>query len=557
MIRNLHIENYALIDLLDIDLQPGFSVITGETGAGKSIILGAIGLLMGQRVSGTSQYDGRKTVIEASFDVGNYNLGGFFNENDLDFDGSECVIRREITPAGKSRAFINGTPASLTQLKELGDKLLDVHSQHQNLLLNKENFQIKILDILAGNEQRLKEYEVCFHEYKDACKALAEATDLAVKAKVEEDYIRFQVEQLLDANLDNVSQEELEQEAEMLGHAEEIKGHLYDALQLLSSDRGRDTLQCVRECSQIMQRVSSVFPAAGELAGRLDSCHIELKDIASEIEGKADDVECNPKRLEIVNDRLNTIYSLQQKHHVSTVEELLALQHEMEEKLYAIDNSDERIEALRHEMEKGRERVNESSTTLSQCRQKAAKEMEKQMVERLLSLGMPNVRFRVEFERKDEPDALGCDKVTFMFSANKNMPLQNMSQVASGGEIARVMLSLKAMIAGAVKMPTIIFDEIDTGVSGSMAEKMARIMREMGDSNRQVITITHLPQIAASGQFHYKVYKEDSKEKTTTHIVALNDLQRIEEVAHMLSGEVISQAALDNARELLTSLRSE
>lgn len=551
MIRNLHIENYALIDQLDIDLQPGFSVITGETGAGKSIILGAIGLLMGQRVSGVSQRDDRKTVIEASFDVGRYNLGEFFDENDLDFDGTECVIRREITSAGKSRAFINDTPASLVQLKELGDKLLDVHSQHQNLLLNKENFQINILDILAGNEQRLKDYEVCFHEYKDTCKALAEATDLAEKAKADEDYIRFQVEQLLDANLGKVNQEELEQEAEILSHAEEIKGHLYDALQLLSSDRSRDTLQCVRECSQIMQRVGNVFPAAEELAGRLDSCYIELKDIADEIEGKADDVECNPKRLEIVNDRLNTIYSLQQKHHVSSIEELLEFQHEMEEKLYAIDNGDEKIEALRHEMEVRRNKVNEDAMTLSQCRQKAAREMEKQMVERLLSLGMPNVNFRVEFDRKEEPDASGCDKVTFMFSANKNMPLQNMSQVASGGEIARVMLSLKAMIAGAVKMPTIIFDEIDTGVSGSMAEKMARIMREMGDNERQVITITHLPQIAASGQFHYKVYKEDSKEKTTTHIVELDKSQRIEEIAHMLSGEVISQAALDNARELM------
>lgn len=561
MIKSLHIDNYALIDELDIDFYPGFSVITGETGAGKSIILGAIGLLVGQRSTSNSLREGEKTVIEATFDVENYNLQSFFDDNDLDFDGKECVVRREITQTGKSRAFINDTPASLSQLKELGDKLLDVHSQHQNLLLNKENFQLSILDILAGNEKKLAEYKDAYKNYKDACRELADAIEQTEKNKQDEDYLRFQLDQLQELNLREGEQTELEDELEMLSHAEEIREQLNEALRLICSDDDNDVLQNVRESGRAIQRLTDIFPSVGELGERLESCYIELKDISDELDSKMESVESNPKRLDKVNERLSSIYSLEQKHRVDSVEALIALQKEMEKTLKDVDQSEEHIEELKSKCQELRTKTIALADVLSIERGKAAKKVEQEMVERLLSLGMPNVRFQVSITDKkpttDEEtsfDSSGKDKVEFLFSANKNMPLQNLSQVASGGEIARVMLSLKAMIAGAVKMPTIIFDEIDTGVSGSMADKMARIMREMGDNDRQVISITHLPQIAALGKHHYKVYKSDETNKTTTHIVELEKEQRISELANMLSGETTSQAALDNARELLNQM---
>ena len=554
MIRHLHIENYALIEHLDIDFNEGFSVITGETGAGKSIIIGAIGLILGQRADSRSLKTGTsRCVVEITFDVSNYQLGTFFKENDFDFDGKECLIRRELTSAGKSRAFINDTPASLTQLKELGEQLIDIHSQHKNLLLGKEDFQLSILDIVAEHQALLSTYQQEYTAYRQLNKQWEEAQEEARNNKEDEDYLRFQVDQLADAQLKEGEQAELEEESETLEHAEEIKSSLYAAADhLQSSTDGTDVLGLLKQGISELHSISSVYSSADELAERIDSCYIELKDVANELESQAEDVEYNPNRLEQVNDRLNTIYTLQKKHGVETVEELLTLQATLEEKLMRITNSDDFIEELRQKMEVQKEKALTLAKQLSKGRKEVAKKVEKEMEERLLPLGMPNVQFKCSVVAN--PSALtstGFDQVQFLFNANKSGELKPVSQIASGGEIARVMLSLKALIAGAVKLPTIIFDEIDTGVSGSIAEKMARIMKEMGDQDRQVISITHLPQIAALGSHHYKVYKEDTSDTTLSHIIPLNDEQRVEEIAHMLSGEQLTQAALDNAQELL------
>ena len=477
MLRSLYIQNYALIEKLDIRFETGFSVITGETGAGKSIILGAIGLLLGQRADVKAIRQGAsKCVIEARFDISAYHMEAFFEENELEYE-PECILRREVQSSGKSRAFINDTPASLTQMKELGEQLIDVHSQHQNLLLNKEGFQLNVLDILSHNEEALDVYHHLYQDWKKLCKELDELIVLAEQSKTDEDYIRFQLEQLEEAHLTAGEQEELEQEAETLAHAEDIKAGLYRVGQTLASDEG-GLLPVLKESLGALSGLQKVYQPAGELAERMESTYIELKDIAQEISDQGEGIEFNPLRLEEVNDRLNLIYSLEQKHRVQTVEELIALSEQ-----YAT--------------------------------------------------------------------RLGADTVNFLFSANKNGTLQSVSSVASGGEIARVMLSIKAMIAGAVKLPTIVFDEIDTGVSGEIADRMADIMQEMGEQNRQVISITHLPQIAARGRAHYKVYKRDNDTETNSHIRRLTDEERVEELAHMLSGATLTEAALSNARALL------
>lgn len=555
MIKNLHIENYALIEQLDIELFPGFSVITGETGAGKSIILGAIGLLLGARADSKAIKAGaKKCVIEAAFDVASYHLDDFFNDNELDFDGTECIVRRELTAAGKSRAFINDTPASLAQLKELGEMLIDVHSQHKNLLLGKEDFQLNTLDVIAQNTDLLSSYKKEYKAFKTLEKSLEEAIAEAKNSRDDEEYIRFQLNQMEEADFKENEQEELEQESEMLSHAEEIKSALYTALNCLQQeDDSSDALQMVDHAQQELSHITNVFGEVQELAERLDACYIELKDIKDEIESKCEDVEFNPQRMEYVNDRLSTIYTFQKRHNVDTMQELIELQHSFEEKLSRMDNSDEYIEELRQQKEAQYKKALALAEKLSASRKKAAKQVEHAMVESLKPLGMQNVRFVVEISKsKSGLGASGIDEVQYLFNANKSGELKPVSQIASGGEIARVMLSLKALIAGAVKLPTIIFDEIDTGVSGSIAEKMARIMKDMGDNERQVISITHLPQIAALGSHHYKVYKEDTDDATLSHIIPLDQEQRIEEIANMLSGENLTQAALDNARSLLT-----
>lgn len=550
MLRSLYIQNYALIEQLDIRLENGFSVITGETGAGKSIILGAIGLLLGQRADVKAIRRGAsKCIIEARFEIAAYGMQPFFEANDLEYE-DECILRREVYASGKSRAFINDTPASLAQMKELGEMLIDVHSQHQNLLLNKEGFQLNVLDILAHNDGALSVYADCYGSWKKAQQQLEELIARAERDKADEDYVRFQLEQLEEANLTAGEQEELEQEAELLSHAEDIKAGLYRVGQGLSADEG-GLLPLLNDCLSTMQSMRKVYPAAEELSERLESSYIELKDIAQEVAGREEEVEFNPARLDEVNARLNLIYTLQQKHRVSTVDELLALQEEYASRLSTITSSDDQIEDLKQQCANLYNKVKQQAAVLTESRVAAAREVEKQMASRLVPLGMPNVRFQVEVGARKEPGVHGADTVSFLFSANKNGTLQSISSVASGGEIARVMLSLKAMIAGAVKLPTIVFDEIDTGVSGEIADRMADIMQEMGDSNRQVISITHLPQIAARGRVHYKVYKEDNENETNSHIRRLTDEERVEELAHMLSGATLTEAALNNARALL------
>ena len=550
MLRSLYIQNYALIEKLDISFGAGFSVITGETGAGKSIILGAIGLLLGQRAEVKAIRQGAsKCVIEARFDISAYGMEPFFEENELEYE-EECILRREVYASGKSRAFINDTPASLVQMKELGEQLIDVHSQHQNLLLNKEGFQLNVLDILSHNDEQLSVYQSLYREWKQTQQDLADLIARAEQNKADEDYIRFQLEQLEEANLSAGEQEELEQETDTLSHAEEIKAGLFRVGQLLTSDEG-GLLAGLKESLNTMLGLQKVYSPATELAERLESTYIELKDVSQEVSSQEEDVEFNPERLEEVNDRLNLIYTLQQKHRVTTVEELLALTEEYAAKLAAITSYDERIGELTTLCDTLYNKVKKQAAVLTKARTGAAREVEKQMASRLVPLGMPNVRFQVEMGMRKEPGVHGEDTVSFLFSANKDGALQSISSVASGGEIARVMLSIKAMIAGAVKLPTIVFDEIDTGVSGEIADRMADIMQEMGEQDRQVISITHLPQIAARGCAHYKVYKQDNETETNSHIRSLADEERVEEIAHMLSGATLTEAALNNAKALL------
>ena len=550
MLRSLYIQNYALIEQLDISFEPGFSVITGETGAGKSIILGAIGLLLGQRADTKAiRLGAAKCIIEARFDISPYNLQNFFTENDMEYE-AECILRRELYASGKSRAFINDMPAPLPLMKEIGEQLIDVHSQHQNLLLNKEDFQLGVLDVLAGNDSLLNTYRSTFAEWKELDRELKEIIELAAKSKADEDYIRFQLEQLDAVKLVDGEQEELEQEAEMLANAEDIKSGLYRTNHLLNGDEG-GILSGLKDSLNTLLAVCKVYPKIEELKDRMDSSYIELKDIAMEVANRMEEIEFNPERLEEVNERLNLIYSLQQKHRVQTIGELIALSKEYKTKLAEITSFDDRILELTASKDNKYKKVKEEAAVLTQKRNKAAKEVEEQMVQRLIPLGMPNIRFQVSMSIKKEPGINGEDSVAFLFSANKNGALQNISSVASGGEIARVMLSIKAMIAKAAKLPTIVFDEIDTGVSGEIADRMADIMQEMGRQERQVISITHLPQIAARGEAHYLVYKQDNDKETNSHIRRLTDEERIKEIAQMLSGSVLTEAALNNAKELL------
>lgn len=552
MLQSIHIQNYALIDKLDIDFMPGFSVITGETGAGKSIILGAIGLLLGQRSDVKAIKNGAsKCIVEAHFGIASYGMEAFFNELDLEYDPEECILRREVYANGKSRAFINDSPASLAQMKALGEKLIDIHSQHQNLLLNKEGFQLNILDILAQDDKQLAAYKQVYTQYKNTCKELDTLIGQAEKSRQDEDYLRFQLEQLEEAELKEGEQNGLEQEAETLSHAEDIKAGLYRAGQLIDNAEANGILSQTKECIQTLQGISKVYTSASEWTERLQSCYIELKDIAHDLSSAEDEVEFNPERLDYVNQRLNLIYNLQQKHRADSIEALIDLANNYRKQLNDIASYDDRIAELRNLKGNLYNKVLEEAATLTRMRTDSARHIEEQMKKLLVPLGMPNVRFAVAMEQRKEPDANGTDNVTFLFSANKNGTLQNVASIASGGEIARVMLSLKAMIAGAVKLPTIIFDEIDTGVSGSIAEKMALIMRDMGRQNRQVISITHLPQIAARGTTHYKVYKEDTETGTNSYIRKLVPDERIHEIAHMLSGSTLTEAALNNARALL------
>ena len=553
MLTHLHIENYALIEQLDLELHDGFSVITGETGAGKSILLGAIGLILGNRADSKSIKTGAsRCIVEATFNLNGYDCLGFFTENDLDYDPNECIVRRELTSSGKSRAFINDTPVQLTLLKTLGDSLIDIHSQHQNLLLSQANFQLSVLDTIAENTTLLSNYQSEYRDYRKLCDDYERAVSEARQSHDDEEYLRFQLQQLTDANLKDGEQEELEAEQEILEHAEEIKQSLYSAGEALQTTTdSTDALSLLRHSLQSLEHITNVLPTADELLQRLQSCNIELQDIADEIASQGDAVEYNPERLNFVTERLGAIYSLQKKHHLNTVAELLELQTSLDQKLNLITNSDELLAQLQKQRDEKRATAEALAQKLHKKRADAAKTLQKQNSTILQSLGMPNVQFQIELQT-GELTSSGSDTATFLFSANKNVPPQPLSKIASGGEIARLMLSLKSILASKQNLPTIIFDEIDTGVSGVIAEKMAHIMAEMASYGRQVISITHLPQIAAIGTHHYKVYKDDTADSTLSHIIPLTDDQRIEELAHMLSGANLTEAALQNAKALLS-----
>ena len=550
MLKQLYIRNFTLIERLDMTFREGFSVITGETGAGKSIILGAIGLLKGQRADSKLIKRGAdKCVIEAHFDLSRYGMEAFFIDNDVEYDPDDCIVRREITASGKSRAFVNDTPVPLSVLKELGEQLIDVHSQHQNLLLGTQDFQMEVVDIIAEDRHLINDYRAAFDKYRLKQYQLDEMRRQIENNKANADFLQYQYDELSAASLIEDEQKELEALSNQMSHYEDIKTALYQADNALSGE-GNGVTENLRTAINALHSIESVMPKAGELASRMDADYIDLKDIADEVEAQLDNVDFDPKRLDNINDRLDKIYSLEKKYHLDTVEQLIHMRDTLRKQLENIENGDGDLRILEGEVEKTHKEAEAKAATLSEARHKAARKIEKEISQRLVSLGMPNIQFVICLTSTDLTPS-GADKVAYMFSANKNVPLQPAAQVASGGEIARLMLSLKAMISGAVKLPTIIFDEIDTGVSGKIAERMAEIMCEMGNNERQVISITHLPQIAAMGATHYKVFKEDKDDVTVSTMTMLSAEDRVREIAQMLSGSDISEAAINNAKALL------
>lgn len=554
MLKHLYIRNFALIQELDIDFHSGFSVITGETGAGKSIMLGAINYLLGQRADIKSILPGAdKCTIEATFGIEGYNLKALFEENETDLDENECIIRREFTSNGKSRAFVNDTPANLNFLKELGYHLIDIHSQHQNLLIAKEDFQLHILDVIAQDNTQLQEYRSSFSDYKQAEQELKNAKDILAQSKAEEDYLRFQLEQLEELNPKAGEDEELEEEQNELSHAEEIKTILYKVDSQFSNDNEQGgVIELLKHINQDIESLTHVYPVIEEYGKRIESALIELKDISSELGDLAERIEYNPARLNEVNNRLDQLYTLEKKHDVKSAAELETFMKDLRQKLDVISNGEEKIEELKQAVHEKLAKATALAERLSEKRAEAAKEVEVSICQMLTQLDIPNNRFEVKIEKNLQLTEKGTDQVTFFFSANKNTAPRAISEVASGGEIARLMLALKAITSKRENLPTIIFDEIDTGVSGKVASSMANLMKEMTAANKhQVITITHLPQIASCGATHYRVYKEDTDEQTFSHIRELTHEERVTEIAHMLSGNEISEAAVLNAKQLL------
>ena len=572
MLTHLYIKNFTLIDTLDIDFHEGFSVITGETGAGKSIILGAINLLLGQRADSKQVKLGtQKCIIEATFSAlpaavtSSEGVTSAESEtipdgspsgdalSDLDLDGNEIILRRELTSSGKSRSFINDTPVPLTAMKAIGTQLIDIHSQHKNLLINDENFQLNVVDIIANNSKQLAEYQKDFSAFQRLKTQLHQLQSTIAESKKDEDYLRFQQEKLSEIELRPGMQEELEQEQETLAHAEDIKNSLYETDNILSGDsRGYNTIDGLREVVKNLEGLLDVYPSIEDVYNRMNDAYEEIKDLSDEVSDAAESIDDDPAQLEKINDKLDKIYSLQKKYNKLTVEELIDYKNEIDEKLSHIDNFDEELAELNEALEAALSKAKAKADKLTATRKKAAELVEKKMLELLVPLGIPKVQFKVEITESKELGKSGQDNIQFLFSANTSTALAPVSQVASGGEIARVMLSLKAMISGAVQLPTIIFDEIDTGVSGKIAEKMALIMADMGKQERQVISITHLPQIASKGSTHYKVLKEETESGTTSRMMLLTAEERITEIAQMLSGSDITEAAIQNAKELLS-----
>ena len=551
MLKSLSIHNYVLIESLELDFPSGFSVITGETGAGKSILLGAIGLLIGNRADTSAIREGAaKCIIEGTFDVSALNLQAFFEDNELEYD-DECIIRRELLASGKSRAFVNDSPASLTQLKALGSRLIDIHSQHQNLLINSESFQLDVLDTIAANKRERTAFADAYQAFRTATAALRKAEAERERNSADEEFIRYQLQQFNDACLKEGEQEELEEEQSLLEHAEEIKSGLYTVCNGIDSEEN-SLMNALRMGVSTLNGLSRKYAKAAEWAERLESSYIELKDVTDDMAEATERIFFDPDRMNAVNDRLSLIYSLQQKHHVQSVAELMAIENGFRERLSSIDGGEEQIAELTRAVAAARQAMLAAAQDLTATRTEAGRIVEKEIVSRLVNLGMPNIRFEAAVTRRTEPEADGMDTVTFRFSANKSSSLQDISEVASGGEISRVMLAIKAITAASRQLPTIIFDEIDTGISGNIADRMGDIMKEMAANGLQIISITHLPQIAAKGGAHYRVSKTETDSGTVSSIVRLTNDDRVREIAAMMSGATLTEAAINNARELLS-----
>ena len=550
MFKSLSINNYALIDRLDISVEPGFTVITGETGAGKSIMLGALGILLGGRAEARAVRTGAaKCVVEAAFDVSALGIQGFFDENDIDFDGEECILRREVTAAGKSRAFINDTPVPAARLKELGALVIDIHSQHRNLLIGREDYLLDTLDTVAANSAEKTAYAAAYAQWRKAEEDLKALRLQAEKGQTDGDYLKFQLTQIQEAALLPDEQEELEKENALLEHAEEIKASLGSAAFAINGSDG-ERLAELRRAAQLLESIAAHLPEAAALAERLESARIEIGDIADELERQSEGIDFNPARAEQVAGRLNLIYDLLQKHRAASITELLALAKDWEEQLNRLENMESLLEESQRRCTALLADLRKKGSVLTATRGKAAEIVEQSLTESLHTLGMPNVSIHFSLQPREVPAASGMDTPVFLFSANKNEPMQPVSEIASGGEIARVMLALKGLIARHKNLPTIIFDEIDTGVSGTMAERMAVMMGEIA-KHCQVLCITHLPQIAAKGNAHFRVHKEENETGTTSHISRLSPEERVREIATMLSGAEISEAAVSNAKALL------
>ncbi len=556
MLTHLTINNYVLIESLDIDFAAGFSVMTGETGAGKSIILGALGLLTGGRAdTGSIMPGAAKCTVEGIFNIDGYDLQSVFEENEIDYEPTECILRREVSSNGKSRAFVNDSPVNVSALRQIGLRLLDIHSQHSNLLLENPAFQLGIVDTVAGHFDLLGQYRECYARIVETKRQLKELEENLAKRQSDEDYLRYQLDQLDEFKPQPGEDEELKQQQSALSHAEDIKISLSTIDAFLNgddSDNGMGAIDALRRSSQTMQQIASVYPAIEDYLSRLESVVIEVKDIAGDINGMVEDIEYNPARLQQVTERLDQLYSLEQKHHVGSSDELIALAEDIRSQLALLTDSEDNIKELRKQIDVETEQAKKLAEKLSAGRLKASKQVEKLVSESITAMDMPAAIFKADIEKTNELQPSGMDNATFLFSANKNMMPRPLADVASGGEMSRVMLALKALTSKQMNLPTIIFDEIDTGVSGKVASSMAQIMAQMSSGgNQQVLAITHLPQIAAKGDAHYFVYKEDEGTRTLTHIKQLDQEGRITELAHMLSGNMVTEAARENARQLL------
>ncbi len=549
MLKHISIQNYALIENLDIDFEPGYSVITGETGAGKSILIGALSLILGNRAeTNVLKNKEKKCVVEAVFDIQRYSLKVFFDKNDIDYD-EITLIRREIMPSGRSRAFVNDVPVNLNVLKELSLQLIDIHSQHQNLNLNDNIFQLNVVDAFAKSAPELSSYKKQYHNWLKIKKEYNDLIERAEKEKKDYDFLQFQFDELEQAKLKPGEQTEAENELQELSHAEEIAENLSLSFSLLS-DEENGAAEKLRNSLFALKQILKYYDKAKNLTERLESVKIEIQDIAGELEILSEDIEYNPERYEYLKERIDTIYSLQAKHKVDSVEDLIKIQQELQAKLDDITSFDLQITEKKKELEDAEKKISEYSEKLSKGRREAAKKSEEQIKSVLIRLGMPSAKFIIKHEITENYTETGKDKINFLFSANKHSEPGDISLIASGGEISRLMLTIKSVIADSAALPVIIFDEVDTGVSGETAEKIGRIMKEMAE-NMQVISITHLPQVAAKADFHYKVYKIEDEFDTRTDIKKLNKGERIKELAIMLSGENITDAAIRNAEELL------